>query len=181
MLASCESHPTNQLVRKVEPPKQLSGNVEAELARRHKAVATTVTGLLIATVLLSIVAFLGKRFFTQQQNPLLDIALRITILVFGLGAIALRRTKFSTMRLQDIGALEGASGLLTTLEKTTLQLAFLGAGIAALGFIGTVVTGNDIYTYWAGLIALVVLLYSYPSRTNWRRAVHRFAPDNDNQ
>jgi hypothetical protein len=28
------------------------------------------------------------------------------------------------MRLQDIGALQGATGLLKTLERTTLQLAF---------------------------------------------------------
>jgi len=161
----------------VERPKQLPENVQAELAKRHKAAATTVAGLLIATVLLSIVAYLGKRFFTQQQNPSLDIGLRISILILGLGAIALRRTKFSTMRLQDIGALNGATGLLSTLEKTTIQLALLGAGIAALGFIGTLVTGNEIYTYWAGLIAVVVLLYSYPSRTAWTRTLQLFTPD----
>jgi len=160
----------------VEHPKQLPANVEAELDRRYKAAATTVGGFLIATVLLSVVAFLGKRFFTQQQNPSLDMGLRIAILILGLGAIALRRTKFSTMRLQDIGAVHGATGLLRTLEKTTLQLALLGAGIAALGFIGTLVTGNDIYTYWAGLIALVVLLYSFPGRTSWIRTVRQFAP-----
>ncbi len=161
----------------MERPKQLPENVQAELAKRHKAAATTVAGLLIATVLLSIVAYLGKRFFTQQQNPSLDIGLRISILILGLGAIALRRTKFSTMRLQDIGALNGATGLLSTLEKTTIQLALLGAGIAALGFIGTLVTGNEIYTYWAGLIAVVVLLYSYPSRTAWTRTLQLFTPD----
>jgi len=150
---------------------------EAELARRHKAAATTVAGLLVVVVLISIVAYLGKRFFTPQQNPTLDIGLRISILILGLGAIALRRTRFSAMRLQDIGALKGSKGLLSTLERTTLQLALLGAGIAALGFIGTVLTANDIYTYWAGLIALVVLIYSYPSRQAWKRTVQQFADD----
>lgn len=164
-------------MKEVERPKQLAGALEAELIRRHKAAATTVAGLLIATVLLAIVAFLGKRFFTIQQNPSLDMGIRITILAFGLGAIALRRTKFSTMRLQDIGALNGTSGLLKTMEKTTVQLALLGSGIAALGFIGTLATGNDIYTYWAGLIAIVVLLYSYPSRNAWRRTIQQFGPD----
>jgi hypothetical protein len=160
----------------VESPNQLAPNVEVELVRRHKAAATTVAGLLVAVVLLSIVAFFGKRFFTQQQNPSLDVALRIAILILGLGAIALRRTRFSTLRLQDIGGLKGASGLLLTLEKTTLQLALLGAGIAAMGFVGTLVTGNDTYTYWAGLIAIVVLLYCFPSRKAWTRTVQQFAP-----
>lgn len=80
------------------------------------------------------------------------------------------------MRLQDIGALKGAIGLLATLEKTTLQLALLGAGIAALGFMGTVLTANEIYTYWAGLIAIVVLVYCYPSRKAWQRTLQQFAP-----
>lgn len=161
-------------------PNQLPAHVETELVRRHKAAAITVAGFLIATVLLSIVAFLGKRFLTQQQNPSLDMGLRIAILILGLGAIALRRTKFSTMRLQDIGALNGAPGLLRTLEKTTLELALLGAGIAALGFVGTLMTGNEVYTYWSGLIGLVVLLYSFPIRTSWIRTIRQFAPyEND--
>jgi hypothetical protein len=163
----------------VDSPKEVVAN-EAELVRRHKAAATTVAGLLVAVVLLSAIAYLGKGYFRQQQNPTLDIGLRITILILGLGAIALRRTRFSTMRLQDIGALKGSTGLLATLEKTTLQLALLGAGIAALGFIGTVLTANDVYTYWAGLIAIVVLVYCYPSRKAWQRTVQQFVPSDGN-
>ena len=149
--------------------------VQTELARRHKAAAATVAGFLFATVLLSLVSFLGKSFFRQQYNPPLDVAVRITILVLGLGSIAWRRTKFSTLRLQDIADLQGAAGLLSTLEKTTLQIAFLGAAIAAIGFIGTLLTGNEFYTYSAGVIAVVVLLYCYPTKSSWTRALQRFA------
>jgi hypothetical protein len=151
---------------------------EAELLRRHRATATTVASLLVAVVLLSIVARLSKGFFRQQQNPPLDIALRITILIFGLGSVVLRRTKFAAMRLQDIAALQGASGLLKTLEKTTLQLALLGAVIAVMGFIATLLTGNDFYTYGAGLVAIAVLLYCYPMRNSWQRTLQQFAPEN---
>jgi hypothetical protein len=160
----------------VDSPNEVVANADVELRHRHKAAATTVAGLLVAVVLLSAIAYLGKGYFKQQQNPTLDVGLRITILILGLGAIALRRTRFSTMRLQDIGALKGAIGLLATLEKTTLQLALLGAGIAALGFMGTVLTANEIYTYWAGLIAIVVLVYCYPSRKAWQRTLQQFAP-----
>ena len=95
----------------------LTGSTQSELNKSHKVAATTVRGLLIATILLSIVAYLGQSFFPQQQNPPLDIGLRIAILIFGLGSIALRRTRFAAMRLQDIGALKGASGLLFTLKE----------------------------------------------------------------
>jgi len=36
-----------------------SPEAQAELTRRHKSAATTVVGLLVATVLLSVVAFLA--------------------------------------------------------------------------------------------------------------------------
>ncbi len=156
----------------------LSATVQAELARRHKATATTVKSLLVGVVLLSVLAFVCKRFLTARNNPSLDIAVRISILIFGLGAIALRRTQFATMRLQDIAALRGASGLLITLERTTLRVALLGAVIALIGFVATLMTANDFYTYGAGLVAVCVLWYCYPVRTSWEQAVRRFSPEN---
>jgi hypothetical protein len=78
------------------------------------------------------------------------------------------------MRLQDIAGLAGVSGLLKTLEKTTIQLAVLGALIASVGFVTTLMTGNDWYTYWAGAIAVIVFVYCYPTKQSWLRAVYRF-------
>jgi hypothetical protein len=129
---------------------------------------------MVATILLSVIAFLGKPYFRQQVNPPLDIAVRILILILGLGAIAWRRTKFGSMRLQDIVGLQGVTGLLKTLEKTTIQLALMGAAITMVGFIATLATGNDLYTYWAGAIAVVVLVYCYPTKSSWLRTLYRF-------
>ena len=151
-----------------------SPEAQAELARRHKAAATTVLGLLVATILLSVLAFLGRPYFTERPNPPLDIAVRILILVLGLGAVAWRRTKFQPMRLQDIVGLAGVTGLLKTLEKTTVQIALLGAAIAATGFISTLMTGNERYSYWAGAIAVIVFIYCYPTKSSWLRALYKF-------
>jgi len=133
-----------------------------------------VLGLLVATILLSVLAFLAKPYFTEKPNVVLDMAVRIVILVLGLGAVVWRRTKFQTMRLQDIAGLAGVSGLLKTLEKTTIQLALLGAGIATIGFIATLMTGNERYTYWAGAIAVIVFVYCYPTKQSWLKALYRF-------
>jgi hypothetical protein len=151
-----------------------SPEAQAELARRHKAAATTVIGLLVATILLSVLAFLGRPYFTERPNPSLDAAVRIVILVLGLGAVMWRRTKFQPMRLQDIVGLAGVSGLLRTLEKTTLQIALLGAAIAAIGFVSTLMTGNERYSYWSGAIAIIVFIYCYPTKASWLRALYRF-------
>lgn len=146
-----------------------------ELARRHTATARTVLALLFGVVLLCVVAYLSKKFLTQRNNPSLDMAVRITILIFGLSSIALRRTRFSAMRLQDIGSLQGPVGLLATLQRTTIQVALLAAVIALIGFSGTLFTGNDFYTYAGGVVAIAVLLYAYPVRRAWEAAVRRFA------
>lgn len=131
---------------------------------------------MVATILLAIAAYISKSFLRQQTNPSLDIVLRITILIFGLGSIALRRTRFATMRLQDIGGLGGAPALLRTLEKTTLQVALIGAAISTMGFTATLLTGNDFYTYGGTLVGIFVMLYCFPTRSSWRRTLEQFAP-----
>jgi hypothetical protein len=156
-----------------------SVDIQTELARRYKATATTVAGLMIAAVLLSIVAFLGKDYFREQSNTPLEMALTLTVLFLGLGAIVWRRTKFATMRLQDIGALQGPIGLLRTLEKTTIQLALLGATSATVGFVATLMTGNDWHTYRGTGVALVVLAYSFPTKSSWSRVISYYANQNE--
>src|SRR2546423_2990239 len=151
-------------------------SVQSELIQRHRATARTVGALLIAVVLLCVLAFVSKKFLTQQSNSSLYMAILITILVLGLGAIAFRRTRFATMRLQDIAALRGSSGLLITLQRTTLQIAFIGTITAVIGFVAALLTGNDSYMYRAGLVAIAVLLYCYPVRRSWEKAVQRFSP-----
>jgi hypothetical protein len=151
-----------------------SPEAQAELTRRHKSAATTVVGLLVATVLLSVVAFLADAYLIEKPNPPLDIAVRIVILIFGLVAVVWRRTKFHPMRLQDIAGLGGVTALIKTLEKTTVQIALLGAAIALIGFIATLMTGNERYSYWSGAIAVVVFIYSYPTKSSWLKTMYRF-------
>lgn len=151
-----------------------SPEAQAELTRRHKSASTTVVGLLVATILLSVVAFLARPYLADKPNMVLDMAVRILILILGLGAVVWRRTKFQAMRLQDIVGLAGVTGLLKTLEKTTVQLALLGAGIALTGFVATLITGNDGYTYWTGGVAVVIFVYCYPTKQSWLRALYRF-------
>lgn len=151
-----------------------SPEAQAELARRHKAAATTVLGLIVATVLLSVLAFLARPYLTPKDSAVINMAVRIVILILGIGAVVWRRTKFQPMRLQDIFGLAGVTGLLKTLEKTTIQLAVLGAAIATIGFIATVVTGNEWYTYLASAVAVLVFVYCYPTKSSWLRALYKF-------
>jgi hypothetical protein len=78
------------------------------------------------------------------------------------------------MRLQDIVGVAGVTGLLKTLEKTTLQIALFGAVTAATGFIATLVTGDEGYSYLAGAVAVIIFIYCYPTKSSWLRALYRF-------
>lgn len=136
--------------------------------------ATTVLGLIVATILLSAVAYVGQSYFSELESRPIDWAFLILVLMLGLGAVAWRRTKFAPTRLQDIAGLAGASGLIRTLEKTTLQIAFLAAGIGVVGFVATLMTGQESYTYRATAVAILVLAYGYPTKASWIRAVQRY-------
>ena len=151
-----------------------SPDVQAELARRHKSAATTVIGLLVASILLSVVAFLARPYLIEKPNRLLDAAMRIAVLTIGLGAVVWRRTKLAAMRLQDITGLAGVTGLLQALEKATIQIACFAAAISLIGFISTFITGNDGYTYWSSAVSVILLIWCYPLKSNWNSAVHRF-------
>jgi hypothetical protein len=157
-------------------PIRSTSEIQAELTSRHRTAALTVRALLTLTVLLSVVAFLGRNRFRQDENDSLDKALRITILICGIGAVSLRRRKFSAVRLHDIAASKGVAGLLATLTSTTLLVAALGMVLAVFGFVVTVMTGNEFYSYGAGLVGFVVLLYGYPTRSSWQQIVLKLGP-----
>ena len=156
--------------------KGLSENVKAELVRRHKSTATTVVSILIAVVLLSVLAYVSEKFLTLRNNQTLNMAFRIGIPILGLGAITLRRTRLARMRLEDIAAIRGPSGLIATLQKTSLLMTLIGVVIAVSGFVSTLMTGDAWYTYTSGVVAVAVLIfYGYPNRSTWEAAVQRYS------
>ena len=129
----------------------------------------------MAVILLAVVAFVARPYLVEKPpNWPLDYATRLVVLFFGLGAIVWRRNRYSPMRLQDIAGIAGVTGLIKTLEKTTLQLALLAVAIALIGFVVTLIQGNELYTYWSCAIAVVVLIYCYPTRSSWLKTVYYF-------
>jgi hypothetical protein len=150
---------------------QTSESTQAELARRHRTAAMVVGALLGLTIALCAIAFVASESLHRPGDPSLAMALWIAILIFGLGSFALRRARFQSARLQDIAALRGISGLLASLQSTTIQVAFIGGAIALMGFMVMIMTGNKFDMLRAGGVAAIVLLYAYPQRSAWQRLV----------
>lgn len=148
-----------------------SESIENELVRRYRTAAMVVGASFGLTIALVGISFLYGESLRRPGDPSLAMALWITILVFGLGSFALRRSRFQTARLQDIAALRGSSGMLASLQGTTIQIALIGIAIALMGFAVTIMTGNKFDMLRAAGVAAIVLLYSYPQLKPWQRVL----------
>jgi len=144
---------------------------QGELARRHATAANVVKLVGIFTLLLMLVALSGVLSGAVRFNPVAANTLRFVVIFLGVGSIVFRRTRFQAMRLQDIGALRGASGLLETLQTTTVIVAVIAAVIAVLGLLISAMTGAGTDMLYFGVIAVAVLLYCYPRRAAWAAVV----------
>ncbi len=151
-----------------------SGQVQNELVRRHRVAAMITRAFIILTVALIAVAFTGRApsIGEGKADPILVGFISITIVVLGIGAVTLRRTRFTAMRLQDVAAVRGISALLATLQNTTIQISLMGVLIAIMGFILMMRTRDNSYMVFIGIAALAVLIYCYPRRAAWQRVVH---------
>jgi acylphosphatase len=148
-----------------------SPSLQDELVRRHRTATLVVTAFLILDIVLLAIAFYaGERIFRPGDRSL-AMGLWIAVLVFGLGAFVIRRTKFAPMRLKDVAALRGVSGLLKTLQDTTIQIACIGGAIALMGFMITIRTGDWTDMLRAVGVSAIVLVYCFPFRSAWERVV----------
>src|SRR5437870_8519803 len=148
-----------------------------ELSRRHRAAMLFVIGFLVLDIVLLVIAYLAADRLFRPRDPSLTMALWIAILVFGLGAFVLRRTRFAAMRLKDIAALKGISGLLKTLQDTTVQIACIGGAIGLMGFMLVILDGDWTYTLRAVGVSIIVLIYCYPFRSAWERVARQLATE----
>ncbi|MFL6253934.1 MAG: hypothetical protein ACJ74T_02850 [Pyrinomonadaceae bacterium] len=144
---------------------------QGELVRRHTAAVNVVKLVGVFTLLLMLVALSGVLNGVVRFNPTAANTLRLVIVFLGIGSLVYRRTKFSAMRLQDIGALRGATGLLETLQMTTIIVALIGALIAIFGLVISIMTSAGTDMLYFGVIAFAVLIYCYPRRAAWQAVV----------
>ena len=103
--------------------------VQDELTRRHRAAVMFIVYVFALLVLLVLLAF--ARLFDIDGSGSMAGALRIVIAVFGLGAVVMRRTMFSVMRV--IAYLEHAGWIPTReslADETLVRERLRGLGTA---------------------------------------------------
>ena len=154
----------------------MSENIQEELSRRHRSATVCVLFFLALDVVLLLIAYFAAERIYRPTDPKLAMGLWIAILVCGLGVFVLRRTRFAAMRLKDIAAVKGTSAMLRTLQGTTIQIAAIAGAIALMGFIITIITADWTNMLRAAGVSVIVLMYCYPFKSAWHRAVNELAP-----
>jgi hypothetical protein len=155
--------------------------VQNELGRRHRTSTLVVAGFLVLDIFLLAVAFFASNLVFRPGDPGIIMGLWIAVLVFGLGAFVVRRTRLAATRLQDIAAVKGVSALLRTLQDTTIQVASIGGAIALMGFMITILTGDWTNMLRAGGVAAIVLVYCFPFKSAWQRVVTQLAREDSSE
>lgn len=162
-----------------------------ELDRHYRATVKVNVGVVLAICGLVVAAFiLSGNVTVVEPSTDLSFALWIMMVVSAIGIVVYRRAKFSALRLQAVANTRGAGGLIASLHHTTVNIALICLGIAALGFTLTILSGDisiwkqtgDLAPLWGAgvvrgaVIALVMLIGYYPRRAAWRRAVESLQP-----
>jgi hypothetical protein len=148
---------------------------DEELDRRHRAASLVVYGGVALTLVLTALALSGVATGLLEPNPPATAWLIIVVVFLGVGAIVVRRTRTNRMRLSAIAGVHGPSGLLRSLEKTSLYVALIGYAVALLAFIGSILepmpSESRRFVLILGAIALIIFYSAYPRRAAWRRLV----------
>lgn len=144
---------------------------QTELEARYRLTSTIMLAAIVIAAGLTGFGYLWGEAWARVGSSRMPFTLWIVIMVIGLGAFVYRRFMFAGDRLRDIGILRGPSGLLQSLQSTTIQLALGGTVIALLGFAILLSSGNRYDMLRAGAVALIVLVYCFPQKSAWNRVV----------
>ncbi|MCS6816916.1 MAG: hypothetical protein N0A16_03195 [Blastocatellia bacterium] len=139
----------------------------------------------LAMVSSGLVAFLVSYLFSQTmgvsiasaaEHRALRQALYGAAFVMSIGVIVLRRWLFGIGRVGRVAQRHGIVGVIEHLLKSTIILGAISESVVLVGFVLSMLTRVFEDMWRLGGIGMVLLLYTYPWRSMWARAIERAQP-----
>lgn len=143
------------------------------LNARYRLTAFIVVALGVSTLLYVLLGWVFAPAMPRADYAWLTNSRYIIagiVLVAALVTVLLRRFLLAPTRLLKAGQ-RNLGSLLSQLYLAALSGAVMGDVIGILGVVASLVTGNKEYSWRLGIAALLLILYSFPRRSEWERAV----------
>ena len=153
-----------------------SDPIRAQVAEAHRKammIALAMTASIAIYVVIGLVVVSAKESEAGLGQPPLAFVTLVTFLA--LGSTVLRRTQLRQMRLEAVAGARGIDGLLRHLFTMTIISAALAEAIGILALLVSFFGGGQFYVVIFGVVALVVMLSSYPRRAAWEKIAEYFA------
>ncbi len=133
-----------------------------------------VTAMIVVVLGASAILWLLLPSLLLVEGGGIDAAKLMTVLysaslILGLSTVVLRRVLLSRTLLAVAGR-QGTPSLVARLTLTSVICAALGEMVAILSLMGYLASGHS-FVWPVGAISLVLILYSFPRRGEWVRAV----------
>ena len=149
--------------------------LHARVATVHRKAKTIVLAVAMSILVLTAVGFWLADMRPLTRTRQMPVSFVVGVIFLALGATAVRRTQLRWLRLQAVGTLRGVEGVLKHLLRMTVIVAALAEAIGVLALLVGIFAGEQFYVLIFGLVAMVVLLSSYPRLMAWERAAEYFA------
>jgi hypothetical protein len=141
-----------------------------ELERRWKI---TLMALALFALTPIVIVIVGRFLIKESFDGDLARYYQITRMLYG-GTIAVGLLVIAVRRLGPMWvrrATLSASDKLKRLQALTLAGGALGELIGILGLVAFLVTGDYQFCWRLGVVSVIVVLYCFPRRTEWARAL----------
>ena len=147
-------------------------SVENQKALDHRY---QVTMLVVMAFAIGVLAYLliakfvkpgeGSPGSERWMQPVYSAAI-----VIGLSVVVVRRIVLSKLVIGP-AAMRGVSSVLNTLQAMTIICSALAEVVAIAGLMLYLLTGDYQYSWRLGVVSLFLLVYCFPRRGEWERAV----------
>lgn len=151
----------------------ISSADQKSLGERYRTTAITVAAIGLSALILLLV----PKIISVESSvvPTLNWpkVLSAATLFIALTVVLTRRFLLSRVMLAT-AARKGRDSVLGRLSMTALIGAALGELTGALGLVGYLMTGES-FIWPVGVVALILIAYSFPRRGEWARALEMIA------
>lgn len=157
-----------------EKPKGVA-SLNDQLAAAYKTALIIVLTFAISIVIYMGVGLLKLNLRGEKTQGQLPFAFYGTAAALAIGSILVRRALLHRAKLEVVAVTRGVEGLIKYLLNSTIIAAAIAEVIGMVALLVAFFGGDQNDVVRLSIVGLAVLVWNYPRRSAWQRAVYYFA------